>query len=161
MISSISTLNNPFAQPSFTTETYYNKQQEGASSPLEHKISKRSTGEQRNCSHKPDVWILKDIKKYFREYAAGANDAYVNFNELKEAAGIRTTTRTFSPEATAAAKEILNRPELLRELDIGVNFFGFPGKKDERFDMKNIDYMIRKNETLGIPAVLCKSKYQL
>ncbi|ONH53346.1 hypothetical protein BLL36_16100 [Pseudomonas cedrina subsp. cedrina] len=85
------------------------------------------------------------IKEHFREYAAGADDQYVNFNELKEAAGLRPTTRTFSAEATAAAKELLERPKLLRDLDIGIGFLGFPGNEDQRFDIENLDYLIRAN----------------
>ena len=161
MISSMPSPNSFLAQqPRATeTETHYNKQQEGTGSPLEHKISRRSTKRELVCTPKPNIMVLTDIKKYFREYATGANDAYVNFNELKEAAGLRATTRIFSPEATAAAKEILDRTKLLRQLDIGINFFGFSGKEDNRFDMENLDYMIRKNTTLGRPAVLCTYKY--
>ncbi|WP_226478640.1 hypothetical protein [Pseudomonas sp. MWU16-30323] len=89
-----------------------------------------------------DRSLLVQTRVYFREFAAGANDQYVNFNELREAAGEIPSTRTFSTPAKAVAKELLNRPELLRKLDIGVGFLGvFSGKQDDRFDLTNIDYM--------------------
>jgi hypothetical protein len=89
-----------------------------------------------------DRELVKEVKKHFSEYAAGAGDSYVNFNELKEAAGLRPTTRTFSAQASAVAQEILKRKSLLEALDIGIGFFG-PGLRDERFDHDNLDYLIR------------------
>lgn len=123
-----------------------------ATNLLEHKIVKRALRDTSTCPMH-DKYLLENIKKHFREYATGENDSYVNFNELKEAAGERPTIRNFSAEARLFAKELLNRPELLRKLDIGVNFFGFPGKEDERFDLVNIDYLLGR-----IPrnaAILC------
>lgn len=87
-----------------------------------------------------DRSLVDKIKTHFREFAAGEDDRYVNFNELKEAAGLIPTRRSFSPDAQEVALEILSRPELLRELDIGVGFFG-RGLRDKRFDMDNIDYL--------------------
>ncbi|MGY2377544.1 hypothetical protein ACW9IB_23855 [Pseudomonas sp. SDO524_S393] len=117
-------------------------------SPLETR-AKRSTTEQ-----KPPVWsysdrqLLQEVKKHFDEYATGRGDEYVNFNELKEAAGQVPTTRTFSPEASAIAEEILKRPRLLNQLDIGVGWTpGGRGLQDERFDHANLDYLIRHAST--------------
>ena len=91
-----------------------------------------------------DRQLIGLIRDHFREYAAGATDSYVNFNELKEAAGLIETERTFSPEAHHAARELLLwRPVLLRKLDIGISFFGGPGKEDKRFDMDNLDYLYK------------------
>ncbi|MBV4455945.1 MULTISPECIES: hypothetical protein [Pseudomonas] len=119
-----------------------------SSSSPEHTVQKRSTSNLPNphCNV-GNKHLLSMIKEHFREYAAGADDQYVNFNELKEAAGLRPTTRTFSAEATAAAKELLERPNLLRELDIGIGFLGFPGNEDQRFDIENLDYLIRANQS--------------
>jgi hypothetical protein len=89
-----------------------------------------------------DRELVKEVKEHFSEYAAGAGDSYVNFNELKEAAGLLPTTRTFSAQASAVAQEILKRKSLLEKLDIGIGFFG-PGLKDERFDHDNLNYLIR------------------
>ena len=51
-----------------------------------------------------DRQLIGLIRDHFREFAAGATDSYVNFNELKEAAGLVATDRTFSPEAHHAAR---------------------------------------------------------
>ena len=92
-----------------------------------------------------DMRLLQEVKNHFKQYATGAGDKYVNFNELKEAAGQLPTDRTFSTHASAVAKELLNRPKLLNELDIGVDSTGKkPGVKDERFDHDNLNYMLKK-----------------
>ncbi|KRP67065.1 hypothetical protein TU82_05050 [Pseudomonas orientalis] len=83
------------------------------------------------------------MKKYFHEYTAGKDDAYVNFNELREAAGEIPSTRTFPDEAREYAKEFLKRVDLADKTDVGVSCWGlFNGKRDERFDMDNLDYML-------------------
>lgn len=101
-----------------------------------------------------DRRLLKEVKKHFKQYAAGDGDRYVNFNELKEAAGQQPTSRTFTTHASAVAKELLNRPSLLDELDIGVgSTWREPGLKDERFDHDNLDYMINKyRETTSLES---------
>ncbi|WP_235437122.1 hypothetical protein [Pseudomonas trivialis] len=114
-----------------------------ATNLLEHKIVKRALQETPPCPIH-DKYLLENIKKHFQEYAAGNNDSYVNFNELKEAAGERPTIRSFSTQARLFAKELLNRPELLRKLDIGINFLGFPGKQDHRFDRRNLNHLINQ-----------------
>lgn len=89
--------------------------------------------------------LLQEVKNHFNEYAAGAGDKYVNFNELKEAAGLLPTTRTFSTHASAVAKELLNRSRLLNELDIGVGFtWDGRGLQDQRFDHANLDSLINR-----------------
>ena len=108
----------------------------------------RSTETQASPDTRPyasvtDRQLIGLIRDHFREYAAGATDSYVNFNELREAAGLIATDRTFSPEAHHAAKELLSRPKLLRKLDIGISFFGGPGKEDGRFDMDNLNYLYK------------------
>ncbi len=96
-----------------------------------------------------DRKVISEVKKHFRAFAAGKDDRYVNRNELKEAAGLIPTRRTFSPDAQEVALELLARPELLRKLDIGVGLFGLPGRKDDRFDMDNIDYLYKRSSDVS------------
>nr|WP_314567825.1 hypothetical protein [uncultured Pseudomonas sp.] len=87
--------------------------------------------------------LIQGIRDNFRQFTAGADDQYVSFNELKEAAGLTPSSRTFSPEARQLAAELLKRPGLLRELDIGVSSQGAAGYEDRRFDMANIDEILK------------------
>lgn len=118
---------------------------QGSGSVLDGRFSRADLGEAsstyRNMS---DHSLLQGIKDNYRQFTAGANDEYVNFNELKEAAGIVSSQRTFSPEARQLAAEILKRPGLLRELDIGIKENGKPGAEDLRFNIVNVDYMLDK-----------------
>lgn len=95
-----------------------------------------------------DRVLIGQVKKHFHNFAAGKNDSYVNVNELKEAAGVIPSRRKFSPDTQEVALEILARPELFRELDIGVGFFG-RGRKDNRFDMDNIDYLYSRSSDVS------------
>lgn len=89
-----------------------------------------------------DNSLIQHTYLYFNEYAAGGSaDRYVNFNELKEAAGLVPTNRTFSTQAKSVAAELLKRTSLLDELDVGVGLWGFSGSRDERFDKENLIYM--------------------
>lgn len=92
-------------------------------------------------SHWSDRKLIEQVGKHFNEFGGG--DEYVNFNELKQAAGLLPSDKTFSAEAQAVATEILDRPKLLRKLDIGV-YRGGPGKEDERFDMDNVNHLKKK-----------------
>ncbi|MBO0493834.1 hypothetical protein [Pseudomonas sp. Marseille-Q1929] len=87
-----------------------------------------------------DHALIAQVDKYFDEYGGG--DAYVNFNELREAAGFRKTSKTFSAEARDVAGEILSREKLLKKLDIGVGFLGMDGLNDDRFDRVNIRHTL-------------------
>lgn len=93
-----------------------------------------------------DRYLVNQTKVYFHELTTGVDDTYVNFTELKEAAGEQTSTRTFSPQASAVARALLKRPILLDELDRGVDWTGGPGKKDGRFDLTNINYVYSRSE---------------
>lgn len=88
-----------------------------------------------------DHALIEQVDKYFDEYGGG--DEYVNFNELREAAGFRKTSKTFSAEARDVAREILSREHLLKRLDIGVGFLGMNGLKDDRFDRANIRHTLK------------------
>lgn len=144
----------PGAQTSDSSalDTHHNQPPLNRSAPfmgslLEHRISKRAI----SAKHYVSTDVLMKIKQHFREYAAGQNDRFVNVGELKEAAGQKPTSRTFSAEATLFAKVLLQDPKLLRELDIGTDGYGGPGAEDGRFDMENLDYLITKlNNGLGI-----------
>lgn len=92
-----------------------------------------------------DNSLIRHTYLYFNEYAAGGSaDRYVNFNELKEAAGQVPTNRTFSAQASSVAAELLKRTSLLDKLDVGVGLWGFSGSRDERFDKQNLEYMNNK-----------------
>ncbi|WP_438870291.1 hypothetical protein [Pseudomonas sp. L1(2025)] len=84
--------------------------------------------------------LLGLIADHFHEFAAGADDRFVNINELKEAAGLVPSNRTFSARAQESALELLSRPELLLALDIGIGDDG-PGAQDGRFDRINLHYV--------------------
>lgn len=85
-----------------------------------------------------DKSLIQHTYLYFNEYAAGGSaDRYVNFNELKEAAGLVPTNRIFSPQAKSVAAELLKRTSLLDDLDVGRG----AGSRDERFDKANLTYM--------------------
>jgi len=126
----------------------FKKLDQGRSGSLDGSISRQdladAASEFRTMS---DAGLLKAVKDNFRQFTAGANDNYVNVNELKEAAGLIPSNRTFSAQAREVALELLNRPGLLRELDIGVREGGKPGAEDQRFDMVNIDHMISKESS--------------
>lgn len=89
-----------------------------------------------------DNSLIQHTYLYFNEYAAGGSaDRYVNFNELRQAAGLVPSDRTFSPKAKSVAAELLKRTSLLNDLDVGVGLWGVSGSKDERFDKENLTYM--------------------
>ncbi|WP_181285945.1 hypothetical protein [Pseudomonas orientalis] len=123
---------------------FFKKLDRGSSGKLDGLISRSDLGGfATDYSGSTDHDVLKGIKKYFHEYTAGKDDAYVNFNELREAAGEIPSTRTFSDEAREYAKEFLKRVDLADKTDVGVSCWGlFNGKRDERFDMDNLDYML-------------------
>ncbi|OKO49320.1 hypothetical protein C2U56_10555 [Pseudomonas fluorescens] len=78
------------------------------------------------------------VGKHFDEYGGG--DRFVNFNELKQAAGEVESNKIYTPQERGVAAEVLKREELLKRLDIGIGFFGIPGKQDQRFDRVNVGY---------------------
>lgn len=108
------------------------------------KISRDDLAQFKYTSMKPDV-LLKGIKEHFSELWVSGTKDYINFDELEKAAGIQESSKTYSPELRALAKQLLARPELLRELDIGIQSDGkTPGNEDGRFDKANLDYLIKK-----------------
>lgn len=123
---------------------FFKKLDRGSSGKLDGLISRSDLGGfATDYSGSTDHDVLKGIKKYFHEYTAGKDDAYVNFNELRETAGEIPSTRTFSDEAREYAKEFLKRVDLADKTDVGVSCWGlFNGKRDERFDMDNLEYML-------------------
>jgi hypothetical protein len=121
---------------------------QGRSGTLDGSISRQDLGDAASeYRTNSNAELLQAVKDNFRQFTAGGTDDYVNVNELKEAAGLVPSDRTFSPQAREVALELLNRPGLLRELDIGVGEAGKPGYEDQRFDMVNIDHMIKKESS--------------
>lgn len=119
---------------------------QGRSGKLDGAFSRDDLGDSSNKYKKSsDHELIQVIKDNFRSYTAGASDSHVNVNELKEAAGLIPSDRTFSPQAREAAMELLQRPGLLRDLDIGTGFFG-RGLEDGRFDIENLNYELKKTK---------------
>ncbi|NWC85123.1 hypothetical protein HX793_27785 [Pseudomonas reactans] len=86
-----------------------------------------------------DRKLIQLAKDFHTTYDTTGN-GYVNYNELRKAED------SDIPElAKKVARELLARPELLKQLDIGVGFLGFAGKDDERYDVTNLDYMIKNS----------------
>ncbi|MGY2402802.1 hypothetical protein [Pseudomonas sp. SDO5271_S396] len=83
---------------------------------------------------------LMEFAKLFHSTFDTTGNGYVNFNELKKA-----EDRDIPELAKKVARELLARPELLKQLDIGIGFLGFAGKDDERYDVTNLDYMIKNS----------------
>ncbi|WP_206426489.1 hypothetical protein [Pseudomonas orientalis] len=127
---------------------FFKKLDRGSSGQLDGLISRTDLSRFATAySGSTDHDVLEGIKKYFHEYTAGKDDAYVNFNELREAAGEVPSTRTFPDEAREYAKEFLKRVDLADKTDVGVSCWGlFYGKRDERFDMENLDYMLKQTK---------------
>ncbi len=139
----ISTADTAVAQELMERGQLFKTLDQGRSGVLDGSISRQDLGDASNTFRTmSDEGLLHAVKNNFRQFTAGADDKYVNVNELKEAAGLTPSTRTFSPQAREVALELLNRPGLLRELDIGIREEGKPGAEDQRFDMVNIDHMI-------------------
>lgn len=109
------------------------------------KISRDDLGEFKHTSMKPDE-LLKGIKENFSALWFSGSKDYLNVGELELAAGIKESSKTYSPEVRALAKELLARPELLQELDIGIKSADdkTPGVEDQRFDKVNLDHLISK-----------------
>ncbi|WP_010172882.1 hypothetical protein [Pseudomonas sp. PAMC 25886] len=115
------------------------------SGKFDGKISRDDLAAFKYESMKPDE-LLKGIKEHFSDIWEGGDKDYLNVGELEWAAGIKESPKTYTPEVRALAKELLARPQLLRELDIGVKTATNhkAGTEDGRFDMINLDYLIEK-----------------
>jgi hypothetical protein len=100
-----------------------------------------------NAVEMSQLEILQNIKKHFSAYGDG--DDYVNLNEMKEAAGLVPSEKTFTPEQRITAIKFLQDKELRDETDVGVDDKGGPGYKDGRFDMDNVNHMIKKKSKAG------------
>lgn len=134
------------AQEMLSRGDHFKQLDQGRSGKLDGAFSRDDLGDASNKFRAvSDHDLVQVIKDNFRQYTAGANDGYVNVNELKEAAGVIPSDRTFNPDAREAAAEMLRRPGLLRELDIGISDSG-RGVEDGRFDIHNLDYMLRNTK---------------
>ncbi|MBK5438546.1 hypothetical protein JFV30_17540 [Pseudomonas sp. TH32] len=115
------------------------------SGKFDGKISRDDLGAFKYKSMKPDE-LLNGIKDHFGDILGeGGDPNYLNVGELEQAAGIKESPKTYTSEVTALARELLARTQLLRELDIGINGSGTgPGYQDNRFDMDNINHLLKK-----------------
>ncbi|KAF1033228.1 MAG: hypothetical protein GAK37_00216 [Pseudomonas sp.] len=121
----------------------YKRLDRGENGTLDGKISRSDLDRASdNYAYLSDRDVIQGIKDNFRQYTAGGNDTFASVAELQEAAGLVPSSRAFTPQARAFALEVLNRPGLLRELDIGVGNTNGRGKEDCRFDMDNLNYML-------------------
>ncbi len=92
-----------------------------------------------------DHELTQVINNNFRKFTEGANDKYVSEDELKAAANSAPSDTKYTSEAREAAKELLNRPGLLRAIDIGIKKeSGKPGAEDRRFDQDNLNHVLEK-----------------
>ncbi|OPA90388.1 hypothetical protein BFW86_11840 [Pseudomonas fluorescens] len=88
--------------------------------------------------------LLQNLKQNFGQISQGIYNGYVNFDEVRKAAGVMASDATYSPQVRELAQELLKRQPLLNELDIGTNGYGGKGIKDQRFDIDNIDFLMEK-----------------
>lgn len=113
---------------------------EGQSGIFDGKISRQDLGEAsdkyRNMN---DAELLGALKEKFKQL--WDKDDYVSFDGLKKAA-----VELPPSDRSKLAAELLRRPGLMKEVDIGTNNNGGRGWEDERFDMDNVDY-VRNEKT--------------
>ncbi|OWQ42357.1 hypothetical protein CDH05_05915 [Pseudomonas lactis] len=118
---------------------------QGKTGTLDGRFSREDLGEVSNeFRTMSDHDLLQNLKESFGEISQGTYNGYVNFDEVRKAAGVMPSDATYSPRVRALAQELLKRQPLLNELDIGTNGNGGKGYKDERFDIANIDYLMEK-----------------
>lgn len=86
-----------------------------------------------------DVELLYELKDKFKQY--WGKDDYISFDSLKSAAAESPPT-----DRSRLAAELLRRPGLMKEVDIGTNNNGGRGYEDERFDMDNVNYVIKDKQ---------------
>ncbi|AZE54858.1 hypothetical protein C4K03_2703 [Pseudomonas synxantha] len=118
---------------------------QGKTGTLDGRFSRDDLGEVSNeFRNMSDHDLLQNLKENFGQISQGDYNGYVNFDEVKKAAGVMPSDTTYSPQVRALAQELLKRQPLLNELDIGTNGNGGKGYKDQRFDIANIDYLMEK-----------------
>ena len=93
-----------------------------------------------NYENMSDVDLLGALKDKFKQY--WGKDDYISFDSLKEAAAASPPT-----DKSRLAAELLRRPGLMKEVDIGTNNKGGRGYEDERFDMDNVNYVIKEKQS--------------
>ncbi|MBN2993592.1 hypothetical protein JWR97_22630 [Pseudomonas cedrina subsp. fulgida] len=86
-----------------------------------------------------DLELLCALKDKFKQF--WGSDSYISLSDLKKAAAASPPT-----DRSELAAELLRRPGLMKELDIGTNNNGGRGYEDERIDMDNLNYVIKEKE---------------
>ncbi len=86
-----------------------------------------------------DVDLLGALKDKFKQY--WGKDDYISFDSLKEAAAASPPT-----DKSRLAAELLRRPGLMKEVDVGTDGKGGRGAEDERFDRLNVDHIIKEKQ---------------
>ncbi|MCD7037364.1 hypothetical protein LRQ11_09735 [Pseudomonas sp. MAFF 311095] len=81
-----------------------------------------------------DVELLQALDEKFKQYWGADN--YISFDSLKSAAAESPPT-----DRSGLAAELLRRPGLMKEVDIGTDGKGGRGAEDERFNWVNVDYV--------------------
>lgn len=109
-------------------------------------------------AHLSDRGLMREALKYHAEFDSTGN-GYVNVNELEQAAGRIPSHRQFSEAAKGVAQALLERPALLKQLDIGVNFLGLAGKEDNRYDITNLNHLINNSSDAPKPPFRGKTDW--
>lgn len=86
-----------------------------------------------------DVELLQALDEKFKQYWSADN--YISFDSLKSAAAESPPT-----DRSRLAAELLRRPGLMKEVDIGTDGKGGRGAEDERFNWVNVDHVIREKQ---------------
>ena len=113
-------------------------QPEAARPPSTDTTSDTTPREPRSWTYS-DKQLLLGVQKHFNEYTAGTGDSHVRFQDLKEAAGLLPSSRSFSQGASDVANALLASPRLLSDLDAKARDFGSGGWHDERFDLATVE----------------------
>lgn len=118
---------------------------QGKTGTLDGRFSREDLGDASNTFRTmSDHDLLQNLKENFGQISQGTYNGYVNFDEVRKAAGVMASDATYSPQVRELAQELLKRQPLLNELDIGTNGYGGKGIKDQRFDIDNIDFLMEK-----------------
>ncbi|SFI31092.1 hypothetical protein SAMN03159342_03020 [Pseudomonas sp. NFPP04] len=86
-----------------------------------------------------DVDLLQALEEKFKQYWGADN--YISFDSLK-----REAEKSPPTDMSELAAELLKRPGLMKELDIGTDGKGNRGAEDGRFNWVNLEYVIKEKQ---------------